>query len=368
MDLFCSLIPHLQSEKGHYFSYHTCVQEAVEKLGLSFRAYISEQCTIDCLPSHWVKKFPRKSFRFAQKARNAWLRWITYVRLFRHKTPKRHYFFLECFREKELFLVGLAALLFFRPKDRLLLLYRYDFQTFWMKGKVLQFLTSCLRKRLGNRLIALTDSELILQELNPWFQGNAHLLPIPHTKPSHKERRTFGPSYRFWWAGEPKDAKGRAEIQMLLQGKAFEESKITLVVAQSACLQEGGNAIQVERIGDILSREQYEEQMQGADAILVPYHQDCYRVGTSGVFVEAVVSGKIPFTKEGTWIAYELRKFGLEELILDWRHPRMLSHMLKIMQDVQMQQKLLQMRQIYKQFHCLKQFSHSLQKAIEHSK
>ena len=55
-----------------------------------------------------------------------------------------------------------------------------------------------------------------------------------------------------------------------------------------------------------LSVDQYYELLNNADIVLIPYHPKFYRIATSGVFVEAVLAGKVVITTSGTWMANEL--------------------------------------------------------------
>ncbi|NGX56918.1 MAG: hypothetical protein K1060chlam5_01171, partial [Candidatus Anoxychlamydiales bacterium] len=70
-----------------------------------------------------------------------------------------------------------------------------------------------------------------------------------------------------------------------------------------------------------LTRSEYNEKMSNAKLILLPYDEESYRYRTSVIFVEAIVSGIIPTTTKNTWMASELVKYDLEDLIVDWERP-----------------------------------------------
>lgn len=55
--------------------------------------------------------------------------------------------------------------------------------------------------------------------------------------------------------------------------------------------------------------------------MLIPYDAIAYQERTSGVFTEAVMAGNIPLTTTNTWMARELLKFGLDNLIISWENP-----------------------------------------------
>jgi glycosyltransferase involved in cell wall biosynthesis len=48
---------------------------------------------------------------------------------------------------------------------------------------------------------------------------------------------------------------------------------------------------------------------------VLPYHLDKYRDRTSGIFCEALVSGKPVVTTEGSWMSAELARAGLGWLV-----------------------------------------------------
>ena len=54
------------------------------------------------------------------------------------------------------------------------------------------------------------------------------------------------------------------------------------------------------------------------DFVLLPYDKKIYAECNLGIFVEAIVAGKITLVSADTWMAYELNKFKLTELVIDW--------------------------------------------------
>jgi hypothetical protein len=109
-------------------------------------------------------------------------------------------------------------------------------------------------------------------------------------------------------------------------------------------------------IQDHLSDEEYMGKMAACHVVFLPYDSKAYAARTSGIFVEAIVAHKTPFVKKGTWLADELTRFDLPELILDWDLPNFFSQIFAILADEVMQKKLALMQRAYAQFHSMEQF------------
>jgi hypothetical protein len=120
-------------------------------------------------------------------------------------------------------------------------------------------------------------------------------------------------------------------------------------------------------IPSFLLREEYMEWMQTAELVLLPYLGKDYARRTSGIFVEAVSVGAIPVTTKGTWMAYELGKFNLTELIFDWTEVDLLDRLCILPKNQKILQKLQVMRAYYQSFHCEKGFAATLQRLFTHS-
>jgi len=106
-----------------------------------------------------------------------------------------------------------------------------------------------------------------------------------------------------------------------------------------------------------LKREEYVAQLAKSDIILLPYDPVAYYARTSGLFVEAICAGKVVFTREGSWLAHELHRYDLHELITDFAS---LEHMISIAQDAEVLKKLARMQQAYQKFHSVENFAQTI--------
>jgi len=255
---------------------------------------------------------------------------------------KRGIFFQENFNLKELFYLTVAMRLFGKKEDRLWLVFRYDFSMLRGQGRWHRLLL----RILGARVQLFTDSALIAQDL-----AGATLLPIPHMPRCDVIAAPTLPIC-CWWPGEPREAKGRREIMHLLSHR---DARYEMVFSEELPLPPT-TRMKSRQLSPILPRSAYERQFSVSDVILLPYDKGTYKSSTSGILVEAVIAGKVPLIKEGGWLAYELRRFGLEELIVDWDDPNFFDTIYPLLFSNSVREKLAAMQQEYIVFHSKENF------------
>jgi hypothetical protein len=101
-----------------------------------------------------------------------------------------------------------------------------------------------------------------------------------------------------------------------------------------------------------LTEEEYDRWLVTSDVILLPYEAARYRYSTSGIFAECVAAGGIPLVTPGTWMATELEKHSLSELVIGWNDPRrVLETITTLARDLRVRQKLDRMRERFADFH-----------------
>jgi hypothetical protein len=212
-------------------------------------------------------------------------------------------------------------------------------------------LFSLLRSKA--RLFLFTDSEII-QKAIP-----SYLLPIPHTElPGCFSIKT---DVYLLWPGAPRLSKGLNEIQHLAS-QLTQEHQIEVTLAETTPI--AFTSPHIRKIPHPLPRLDYLSELHRCTGVLLPYNPAIYRGGTSGIFVEAVIAGKVPFVKEGTWMAYELRKFNLHELILDWESSDLPSKIAQLLKSDQLLSKLSLMMDNYRSFHSQDRFASILQETL----
>ncbi|MCH9633773.1 MAG: hypothetical protein S4CHLAM7_05060 [Chlamydiae bacterium] len=109
-----------------------------------------------------------------------------------------------------------------------------------------------------------------------------------------------------------------------------------------------------------LDRETYISWMKKSDVILLPYSDPHYEKSTSSIFLEAILARKIPLVYPNTWMAYELKKYNLEELIIDWKPNELADLILKAYSNNSLLDKLDKMRGAYEKFHHLDNYAETM--------
>lgn len=354
---FHSLIPELKNESGHHLPYHTKVQEAVEALGGQFSAYINSRSCLN-LSERWHKWFRRKKDP-KYKLRYLFRLFIDYRRIFLKEAcdSSKRVFFLESFTTGDLIPFVLASLLYARKSDQLWVLFRFEraklemaFQGFWMR----------LAKRvLKARWRILSDSELLLEHLERGFKQKIELLPqylstIPLEKKEQKNKIICA------WLGGPRIEKGLHRVQRLAEVHDPMSRKFILTLPSNVLSLPPLNSLEVRQLAQNLPRVSYEEEFSKSDVMLLPYESSCYRYRTSGIFIESVLAGKIPVVTPDTWSAYQLKKYDLSELILDWDHPLFFSNLFQVIHDENLKSKLKCFQAAYRELHSLNSFKSAL--------
>ncbi len=357
---FYSIAYYLSSDPGHFLHYHKAVEKAVRPFVDQFGVYISRNNTLKELPKDWQEWF--HPFNSTRKRRKFWK---DCVQLFRRSSKKRRIFFLEFFSHRDFVHFTLAALLFSKRDDQLWLLYREDL-TSWKKRHLFKmyFLSKALSIRLGKRFRALVDNDLLGKYYEKWFAKPLDVLPIlhtcdyPHSPPQENKKLIFS------WLGGPAPAKGLKLISQLVKIDDPTAEKIQLSVSETTPLPKICNKITVHLRKEILSEDEYYASLFNSDAILLPYDPKIYKWRSSGIFVEAITAGKVPLVHEKTWMASELKKHNLHELIVDWNHPCFFSKALALLENKLIRLKLEKMQLAYKEMHNEQAFSRKIQTLI----
>ena len=375
--LFISLIPNLMQGEGHILPYHGAVAVAVESLGWEHRAWIPANEQAIALKAESVLSevdleaeggLLAKIGRIPQA-----LQWGDRLAAQLNASVNHTQgmdqgpiiLFLERFIHLQL--LGLWwGLKQIPPSQRhrihLWILYRRDVHRDQTRP-VYRWLQGQLAQLLPDRCQCLTDSEPLGESLRAYFQEPFTVMPIPHTDFPDLVPLPVNPDpIVCWWPGSPREEKGWSDIKQLAQVPWTESPKLELVAADASALVGTHQGVKVRLIGDRLSREEYAAWLNRAQVILLPYDPVAYQERTSGIFTEAIIAGRIPVVSAGTWMAAELNRYDLAALVLDWQNPLSVWRSVgEIVNNGEIRQKLMGMRQAYCQFHCLENYAQVLQ-------
>lgn len=367
-----SLIPLLRYEEGHPYGYNLSVGKACLHNGWEHAAFVPVSCLIENMPPSWEKILGEDYFT----AKNCVIIWKTPLqklksllktiiplckalkRIKKSDAPRKACL-MEQFFLPQMVAFCIAALIV-KPDCEIWLIHRYSKEQMGFKGKIYRSVHFLLSLRLGKgKLRLLTDSELLANSQEPLFRKKVSVLPIPHTEfcQDTKQEKDKDSILLWWPGGYTSKAKGLLFIQKLVKIDREGAQKFTLVVADSAQKALKESRMPIHFIKSHLPREEYMEWMSRADLILLPYSSDTYRYATSGIFVEAIVAGKIPVVTDDTWMAHELKRFHLGKLVLSRNDSDFLQRLEEIYKDPDIKNFLDKMQKVYSGYHSVEGFA-----------
>ena len=369
MDLH-ALLPRLISKTGHIFPYHIALQRAVQSIGWRYHAYTPKKTDISPLPSCWKAVLANDLSETPKSIGQMLIFFLTNVFPFRKifqeiENKDSSVVFIEHFELHHLASIAFA-LIFLRPKFDFWILHRYELEGKKLKGSLCRIFLRYMRWKLGTKKVkCFTDSDLLSKSLEVDLHCPIYVLPIPHTEGKWKGQKRHQEGNQLWWwpGGLIREEKGLCKIQLILD-RIKDNTKIQVVIAEKGRDFFGARP-NIHFVKTFLSRDEYIEWMQKSDLILLPYLQKDYSHRTSGIFVEAIILGSIPIVTRGTWMAYELMKFDLIELIFQWDENDLIDRLHSIAEDFKIQMKLEKMRTDYRQFHSENGFAALLQHYLD---
>ena len=165
------------------------------------------------------------------------------------------------------------------------------------------------------------------------------LLPPVISRRASECYKPPGKPVHFVCLGNAREEKGFTEIltaiDTLSSNGGLPNARFTLQSsdpdAHSAAALAGFRSARAPGISLItkpLDDESYLRLLKDADVLLLPYHVDRYRDRTSGVFCEAMTSGKPTIVNEGSFLGLEVRRQGIGWLARD-RDPASLAETMR---------------------------------------
>jgi hypothetical protein len=373
--LFC-----LENEQGHIYSYNRSVGEAARLLGWEHVAAVRAAAHVATVPEAWSLCLGTRESYFRIRPMMKIEKMLKLVRsllaYFRVQAGQSRpvIYLLEWFDPVHLIAFCLALLLTRRQGDRYVwILHRFEFPKKFIT-KLYRFLQALIRWRVGRgRLVLFSETDLVAESLKATFGQPVYVLPMPQiTSPDEQPRLPAWNSSPeragkvvCWWPGQPAEAKGLATVGQLIRWAGPEAEHICVVADQRTGFAPVAGGCQLILLPPGMPRADYLGWLYTMDLALLPYEPQSYAMRTSGPFADAISALKPPAVTDGTWMAHELRKYDLDELILDWTSPRVMTDLLRLPANPDMRQKLEKIRDDYARFHSVAGYAETIKKVFD---
>jgi hypothetical protein len=378
---------------GHEISYNRSVLNALNSIDSNYKVLVGRTFSISdhekfwlpslnsCLCSRYYKKIAMKEGHLNRLFRMVFRTFYTilffYPSLIKSlikQNNKKSDFIPDVYFWESFHWVEIVGMIFFYliknktcKKQQLWILCRFDlyhigtiYDDIPSKfGKIIiRWLISLIHKLFRDNLRLISDSEILSSELSNYFKKQFITVPIPHSiclKNNFfiKRKHDF---LKIFYAGRTKNrGRGEGVVKELLNndnGKnlwfLFENTKFDLC----------NEKLHIKLLPNYLSDEKYKKIItQNVDIIVMPYDPKRYGASTSGVFLECITAGVIPVVSSDTWMAYELEKYGLNELVLEEWSCHMWNNIItNIINSSKLIEKINNMKSDYVRYHNPKSF------------
>ena len=178
-----------------------------------------------------------------------------------------------------------------------------------------------------DKILLAADSEQLVSEyslINPTLIF--HLAPIPHAVVHGNDRDTLarikaGDRIRIGYVGEARINKGFDLLPRLLARAKDMRLVDSIELHVHAFCGEPAAPFYRRTLSGLrhpaaflyhhpMDDKEYSDFLARLDVVVLPYTIDNYHSQTSGVFAEAMASGKIVVVPKGTWLSTQLRRYG----------------------------------------------------------
>ena len=373
---------------GHNYEYLNAISEATKKIGWQHYAALPVNFNEQDLKSGWsacLLGCRRLNNRKENKLIKIWrlirvsLELAKSIHKYLNKTLlmvnncSPTIIFIDSFKPSELLAFVISLFFLQSHKLNVWLLYRHDDYQKNLIGNFYKIMNMLIEKKTTkNKFILLTDSEKLQISLSSYFKYQVFVVPIPHT-PTIDDSNSYSRnaetkndrdilSISAWWCGNPNPEKGLEVIQRLVTLSDSFAKNLHLFISREAYLPERRNNIQITYLPAYLTREEYLQQLSEIDILLLPYDSKIYKERTSGVFVEGICAGKVPFVTQDTWMATELIKYDLSELIVDWSEDNVIESICNLARNNNIENKIVQMRERYLHYHSVISYAECMQR------
>jgi glycosyltransferase involved in cell wall biosynthesis len=345
----------LVSERGHHVSYNGFIADSARRAGLDVRILCARDCDADVPGGFCMQRIFRRDWRndpppLLSRSRLALdILEILAKRRFQSdllkgipptKVGREDIIFAEMLAPRNL--VGWLHWLSSFPGGRepaLALHLGYAAERFGANLEIPRVLDALKDSNKLARVRFVTDSHALKEKYHAILKQPVSHLPLVISRRASECYKPPGRPPHFACLGNARQEKGFAEvlaaIDILNANGRAPDARFTLqssdpdaISAAALANFRSSKAKSVSLITRPLDDESYLQLLAKSDVLLLPYHLDKYHDRTSGVFCEAMTSGKPVITTEGSFLGVEVRREGIGWLARD-RDPDSLAQAIR---------------------------------------
>jgi glycosyltransferase involved in cell wall biosynthesis len=346
----------LVSERGHHLSYNGFIADAARRAGLGVRILCARDCDVEVPGGFRTHRIFRRDWRNDPPRLLCRSRLALDIleglarRRFRTDLLKESpladagcddIIFAEMLAPRNLagWLSWLAAV----PKGReptLVLHLGYAAERFGADREIPALLRALKQSGKLSRSRFVTDSDVLREKYQGILQEDVFVLPHVVSRRAGECHKPPGKPVHFACLGNAREEKGFPEIlatvDILNANGKPPDARFTLQSsdpdARSAAALAGFRSARAESVSLVakpLDDESYLQLLKNADVLLLPYHLDKYTDRTSGVFCEALSSGKPVVATAGSFPGREVDGQGTGWLVRD-RDPDSMARAIRL--------------------------------------
>ena len=246
--------------------------------------------------------------------------------------------------------LALSFLLYRNKIKNIYIYYRIDFEKNFIKKIIMQFILFSLNNTSKNNLIILTDSEALSNLLSQRYKYINYVMPIPHLLTNNidlNESKNENSIIKIWLPGPIRKDKGISNLHYLLKNIRQKKSNIKILINEKSKV-EFSSLENIEFLKSNMPRDEYISLFRKNNIIILPYNDPSYKTRTSGIFLECISIGKKVLVSSNTYMADELIKYGLSDLVVDdWSNIDLITQIKEINLNNNLQLLLFNMRDEY---------------------
>ena len=365
---------------GHHVPIHVTIERCAEILNANYLAVVDQ----DCPPSIGTEKWLRVLHKWSNLDIRCFAEFAKQKRFYRAisevKNQLKLFFwsliqirsiiknlgnqansiviYLDSANSLQMTAVWLSVASFLYKRNKITVWIHFHKAGGWLDTKVGRFARNIF-KIVPIKVWKTAFTQEIAAEKKKKYGWDVDVLPAPlnpflgadgwggHKSNKNKKLLLDKPVRLICWLLVTRPEQGLDRLQMIISHRSandLPEKYIKCFVSERANIR-GNDQIELVRLP--YGAKDYFSRFNECSVVLLPYNAHLFGEGASMIFNEAVATFKIPIVLDGTVMATELRKFNLDDLILDFDNEFSWTAINKIRESISIRERLNLMADCY---------------------